>query len=55
MLLITALSLVAWCAFYAFSEPLEPDETVVVVGVCAGVVFFSKWIWGRLRQNGGKK
>ena len=55
LLSILVLSLVIWVFFYVASpEPLDPAETVVVVGISAGVVYLSRWLWGlRGRSRGG--
>jgi hypothetical protein len=46
------LSLAAWVFFYVLAPgtPLTPAETLVVVGLCAGVVLLAKWIWSFLRR-----
>ncbi|HWN56256.1 MAG TPA: hypothetical protein VNP91_14180 [Methylomirabilota bacterium] len=43
---IGALSLVVWTAAYIFnpSTPLTQAETMIVVGVCAVLVFGFKWV-----------
>jgi hypothetical protein len=51
-ILIVALAL--WTFFYvATPEPLTPSETIVVVGISAGVVYLSRWVWGLLRRSRG--
>ncbi len=52
---IIALSLGVWTSFFLLTPdtPLTPAETLLVVGVCAGVVFFGKWVWSRVRRPRG--
>jgi protein-S-isoprenylcysteine O-methyltransferase Ste14 len=52
---ITLLSLAVWAFFYVLTPatPLTPPETLVVVGVCAGIVFGGKRLWTRRRRTGG--
>jgi len=45
------LSLLVWIAFYALNMPLKPDDTLVVVGVCAGIAFLVKWAFGLVRNK----
>ncbi len=51
LLAILVLSLVIWTFFY-FNTPdtLTSSETLVVVGISAGVVYLSRWIWGLLKR-----
>lgn len=52
--IILALSLAVWTFFYLSpGAPLNGSETAVVVGVCAGVVYLGRWIWGRIRKVRG--
>ena len=50
---IIALSLAAWAFFYVLTpgEPLTPAETLVVVGICAGIVLLGRWIWFSFRRS----
>jgi hypothetical protein len=51
---ILALSLGVWTFFYVSpGAPLNAAETAVVVGLCAGVVLASRWLWARLRGARG--
>ena len=55
---IGALSLVVWTAVYLFnpSTPLTQAETVIVVGVCAVVVFGFKWVVSSIaKMRGGNE
>jgi hypothetical protein len=47
VLVILVVSLAIWSAFYAMTEPLQSDETMIVVGVCAAMVLFAKWVLNR--------
>ena len=47
--LIVVLGLGVWVFFYVTSLPLNFSETTFVVLVCAAIVSFGKWMWGRLR------
>ena len=52
LLSVLVLSLVIWVFFYVVSpEPLDPAETVVVVGISVGVVYLSRWVWGLLGRS----
>ena len=51
VVVILVLSLAVWSAFYAMAEPLESDDTKIVVGIIAGIVLFAKWVWGRVRKK----
>jgi hypothetical protein len=44
---ILALSVVAWTLVYLLTpgDPLNPAETLVIVGVCGVVVLLVRWIW----------
>jgi len=54
LLSVLALSLVIWIFFYIISpEPLNPSETVVVVGISAGMVYGIRWVWGLLGRSRG--
>jgi hypothetical protein len=58
VVVIGALSLVVWTAIYIFnpSTPLTQAETVIVVAVCAVLVFGFKWIVsGIARLRGGNE
>lgn len=49
--IILGLSLGVWTFFYLSpGAPLNAAETSVVVGVCAGVVWLGRRIWGRLHK-----
>jgi len=50
---IGLLSIAAWIAFYVVSpsEPLRPQETLVVVLLMAGVVFGGSRAWRAFRQR----
>jgi hypothetical protein len=51
LLAILVLSLLAWTYFYvATPDPLTSSETIVVVGISAGVVYLSRWVWEFLRR-----
>jgi hypothetical protein len=52
---ILAVSLAVWAGFYAMTPgtPLTGGETLVVVGVCAGLVIGVRWAWNRLRGSRG--
>lgn len=47
---ILAMSLAAWVFFYLATGPLTAPETTVVVGICAVIVVFAKWLWTRMRK-----
>ncbi|HSD50514.1 MAG TPA: hypothetical protein VLG48_03825 [Candidatus Methylomirabilis sp.] len=49
------LSAIIWAVFYAFmpGPALTPAETLVVVGMCLGVVSASRWVWSSLRRARG--
>lgn len=51
------LSAIIWALFYAYlpGPALTPAETLVVVGVCLGVVSGSWWIWSSLRRDRGDR
>ncbi len=50
--IILGLSLGVWTFFYLSpGTPLNAAETSVVVGACAGVVLFGRWIWGRFHRT----
>jgi hypothetical protein len=51
------LSAIIWALFYAFmpGPALTPAETLVVVGVCLGVVSASWWVWSSLRRARGDR
>jgi hypothetical protein len=50
--IILGLSLGVWMFFFYLSPgaPLNGAETSVVVGACASVVLFGRWIWGRFHK-----
>lgn len=51
-----ALSLAVWVLFYYLEPPpLTAAETTVVVGMCAAIVLFAKWIRGRLVNRKKRK
>ena len=55
---IGALSLVVWTAAYIFnpSTPLTQAETMIVVGVCAVLVFGFKWVVSSIaKMRGGNE
>jgi len=54
---IIALSLVIWFFFYVKTPeaPLTPSETLLVVGVCAALVFFAKWIINQIQKKTEKR
>jgi hypothetical protein len=55
---IGALSLAVWTAVYVFnpSTPLTQAETVIVVGVCAVLVFGFKWVVSSItKMRGGNE
>jgi hypothetical protein len=55
---IGALSLVVWTAAYIInpSTPLTQAETVIVVGVCAVLVFGFKWVVSSIaKMRGGNE
>ncbi len=43
-LAIIILSLLVWVSFYLISMPLTAQETILVVGLCAALVFSIRWI-----------
>lgn len=51
------LSALIWALFYAFmpGPVLTPAETLVVVGVCLGVVSASRWALSSLRRARGDR
>jgi hypothetical protein len=51
------LSAIIWTLFYAFAPgpALTPAETLVIVGVCLGVVAASRWAWSSLRRARGDR
>jgi len=54
LMAILVLSLAAWTFFYLVTpDPLTSPETVVVVGISAGIVYLSRWVWGLLRRLRG--
>jgi hypothetical protein len=54
LLATLVLSLAVWTFFYVVTpDPLTSSETVVVVGISAGVVYLSRWVWGFLRRLRG--
>ncbi len=51
LLATLVLSLTVWTFFYLNTpDPLTSSETVVVVGISAGIVYLSRWVWGFLRR-----
>jgi len=49
---ILVLSLGVWTFFYLSpGAPLDASETAVVVGISAGIVLLSRFIWGRIRGS----
>ena len=46
------LSLGGWAVFYFLGAPLKPPETVVLVGVCAGLILIVKWVIGAVSKKG---
>jgi Na+/proline symporter len=54
-LVIVTLALAVWLFFYVESMPLESMGTVVVVGVCAAIVFAGKWLWKRLYKHSSRR
>ena len=54
---IIVLSLAIWFFFYVKTPdaPLTPSETLLVVGVCAVLVFFAKWIINQIQKNTEKR
>ena len=49
---ILVLSLAVWMYFYLSpGAPLDASETAVVVGISAGVVLLSRFVWGRIRGS----
>ena len=52
IVVILGLALAVWALFYIYmpEAPLTLGGTTVVVGMCAAIVYFSKWIWARLRK-----
>ncbi len=56
LIIIIALSLAIWFYFYVKTPeaPLNASETLLVVGVCAAFVFFTKWIINKIQKKGKK-
>lgn len=54
---IIVLSLAIWFFFYIKTPdaPLTPSETFLVVGVCAALVFFAKWIISQIQKKTEKR
>ena len=51
LLATLVLSLAVWTFFYLNTpDPLTASETLVVVGISAGIVCLSRWIWGFLKR-----
>jgi hypothetical protein len=51
---ILVLSLAVWTFFYLSpGAPLNASETAVVVGLCAGVVLVTRFLWARRRGARG--
>ena len=48
---ILVLSLATWWFFYAQSTPLDSVATGVVVGIWAGLVLTSRWLWQYIRDR----
>lgn len=57
LIVTIALSLAIWFYFYVKTPEarLNASETLLVVGVCAAFVFFTKWIINRIQKKGSKK
>lgn len=55
-LLTLGLALAVWVLFYVVTPgtPLTPQETVLVVGVCALVVLLGKTVWTRFWRTRGR-
>ena len=51
---ILVLSLASWVGFYFLKAPLQPQETAVVVGICAVLVMIAKWLYGAITKKGSK-
>jgi len=54
---IIVLSLAIWFFFYVKTPeaPLAPSETLLVVGVCAALVFSTKWIISQIQKKAEKR
>jgi hypothetical protein len=52
---IIVLSLAVWTAFRLWvpGPPLDGAETMIIVGVCAGLVLVARFIVSRLRRPRG--
>lgn len=48
---VVILSLTTWAFFYLSGLPLGAPETIVVVGLCALMVWLVKFTWQRLGQR----
>ena len=46
------LSLIGWAVFYFIGAPLKSHETVVLVGVCAGLILIMKWVYAVVSKKG---
>jgi uncharacterized membrane protein len=53
---ILALSVVVWTLVFLLTpgDPLNPAETLVIVGVCAGVVLLARWLWSCIVRPRGR-
>ena len=47
LLLVVALAVATWVAFYVASLPLDAPGTGVVCGFWIAVVFLGRWLWAR--------
>jgi hypothetical protein len=51
LLATLVLALAVWTFFYLNTpDPLTASETLVVVGISAGIVYLCRWIWGSLKR-----
>lgn len=50
---IVVLSLFTWVVVSIITQKPNPIESAIIVGICAGVIYFMKWLWGSVvkRRN----
>ena len=55
--IIIVFSLAIWFFFYVKTPdaPLTYSETLLVVGVCAALVFFVRWIINQIQKKGVRR